>query len=116
MQIQITAPKCWVASEPVDFRKAIDGLSELVAKQFQQNLEDHLFIFYNRARNKLKLLAYHRNGAILVYKRLDKKKFTLNLEETSPYEITEKQLSWLLAELDWIDMSGFSALSYEDYF
>ena len=58
MQIKLTAPKIWMASEPVDFRKAIDGLSALVAKHFHQGLEDHLFIFYNRARNKLKLLAY----------------------------------------------------------
>ena len=116
MQIKLTAPKIWMTSEHVDFRKAIDGLSALVAKHFHQGLEDHLFIFYNRARNKLKLLAYHRNGAVLIYKRLDKKKFMLKLDEASPYELSNQQLSWLLAGLDWVDMSGFNTLTYDDYF
>jgi len=116
MQLQIKSPKIWVACSPVDFRKAVDGLSEIVAMQFNQSLEDHVYIFHNRARNKIKLLAYHRKGALLIYKRLDKGKFTLVQNSEGLYEITEQQLSWLLAGLNWIDMSAFEELSYDDYF
>ena len=116
MQVQLKAPKIWLASEPVDFRKAINGLSELVATHFNHPLDEDIYIFYNRAKNKLKLLACHRHGAMLLYKRLDKKKFTLKKNESALYEISEKQLSWLLAGLDWVDMSEFKTLIYDDYF
>jgi len=116
MQIQLKALKIWIANEPVDFRKAINGLSELVGSHFNHRLENNIYIFHNRAKNKLKLLAYHRNGAILIYKRLDKKKFTLKKSSERLYEIDEKQLSWLLAGLDWMGMSSFAPLSYDDYF
>lgn len=116
MQIRLTAPKIWLANEAVDFRKAIDGLQEIVATQFEHPLEDHIYVFYNRAKNKLKLLAQHRNGSVLIYKRLDKKRFTLRQNKTSLYEIDEKQLSWLLAGLDWINMCEFNELSYDDFY
>jgi len=116
MQLQLNAPKIWLANEPVDFRKGFEGLNALVTEHFNRNLENHLYVFYNRAKNKLKLLAYHRNGAIMIYKRLDKKRFTLKQSESTLYEISEQQLAWLLAGLDWIAMSKFEELTYEDYF
>lgn len=116
MQIQLRAPKIWLANDPVDFRKSINGLSEIVAKHFNHHLAGNIYVFYNRAENKLKLLAQHRNGVVLIYKRLDRKRFTLKKDSSKLYEINDQQLSWLLAGLDWINMSEFKELSYEDYF
>jgi len=116
MQIQLKSPKIWLANEPVDFRKAIDGLSILVQTKFSHPAADHLYIFYNRARNKIKLLARHRNGTLLVYKRLDKNRFTFKKQATDYYTIDERQLSWLLAGLDWISMSDHQTLTYDDYY
>jgi len=116
MQIQLSAPAIWIANQPVDFRKAINGLSELVVNHFEHRLENAIYIFHNRAKNKLKLLAYHRNGSILIYKTLDKKKFTLQENQQGLYEINEKQLSWLLAGLDWVEMSANHELAYDDYY
>ena len=48
MEIKLSAPKIWLACEPVDFRKAIDGLSEVVSRDFNNALEDHIYVFYNR--------------------------------------------------------------------
>lgn len=116
MEIRLSAPKIWCANEPVDFRKAINGLSELVVRHFDHGLENHLFVFYNRAKDKLKLLAYHRNGMLLIYKHLDTKRFTLSMDKESYIELTEQQLTWLLAGLDWITMSQFDSLEYDDYY
>jgi transposase len=116
MQIQLKAPKIWLANEAVDFRKGLDRLCEHVGAHYHQVLEDNIYIFYNQAKNKIKLLAYHRNGFILICKRLEKKKFTIKQKEPVPYEINEKQLSWLLAGLDWLNMSGWNDLPYDDYF
>lgn len=116
MQIELKAPKIWLTSEPVDFRKAFNGLSEIVRQKFQQRLDGNVFIFFNRSRNKIKILAYHRNGPMLIYKQLDKKKFTLLKSLESIHEINQEQLSWLVAGLDWVDMSTFEELTYDDYF
>jgi len=116
MQIQLSSPKIWLATEPVDFRKGINGLSELVSEQFNQALQDNIYVFYNRAKSKLKLLAYHRNGSVLIVKALDQKKFTLSTASATLCALTQQQLSWLLAGLDWVSMSQFEELSYDDYF
>ena len=116
MQIQLKAPKIWLANEPVDFRKAINGLSELVSEHFKHRIEGAIYVFHNRAKNRLKLLSFHRNGAMLIYKQLDKRKFTLKQNNSELYEINESQLSWLLAGLDWVEMSAFETHTYDDYF
>jgi transposase len=116
MQIQLTAPKIWLASEAVDFRCGVNRLSGYVINQLNQSMEDQLFIFYNRAKNKVKCLARHRHGMILLYKQLHKKKFTLKHDATGLIALDDKQLSWLLAGLDWVAMSDLPEPNYDDYF
>ena len=116
MQLQIKSPKIWLANEAVDFRKGIDGLSEEVVKHHSNGLGEHLYIFYNRSKNKLKIIAHHRNGMMMIYKRLDKKKFTIKRNALGFYEINVAQLAWLLAGLDWVNMSEFNELNYTDYY
>lgn len=116
MQIQLKAAKIWLANTPVDFRKGINGLCDLMVADFNQPINGSIYVFYNHNKDKLKLLAYHRNGFMLVYKRLDKKKFSVKKNENGLIELSEKQLSWLLAGLNWIEMSEMPELSYDDYF
>ncbi len=43
--------------------KSIDGLSLLVHTEFDMNVLDHsLFIFTNKARNRIKILYYENHG------------------------------------------------------
>jgi transposase len=116
MQIKLSATHIYIAAEPVDFRKSANGLSLVVMNQLNANLRDAVYIFYNHAKNKVKILGFHRNGMMLIYKILDKKKFTFNSDHTPVELITEKQLSWLLAGLDWVSMSENPELLFEDYF
>ena len=99
MQLKLSSPHIWLATESVDFRCSIDGLCERVCQHFKSQLRDGIFVFYNRHRDKLKILAWHGNGFALLYKRLEKGKFTLPCSG-EPITLTEKQLSWLLAGLD----------------
>lgn len=116
MQIRLSAAQIWLASEPVDFRKAITGLSEIVQNHYQQHFKDSLYVFYNRAGNRLKCLGCHRNGMVLIYKVLDKKRFYVHSRTTELTALTEEALSWLLAGLDWETMSTCQELTYPDYF
>lgn len=116
MQIKCIAAKIWIASEPVDFRKAINGLSALVNQHAESGVGDCLYVFYNKARTKLKMIGYHRNGHIMLYKQLDKKKFTLKEDNLPFYTLTDQEFEWLLAGFDWVDMSDMRLSQSTDFF
>lgn len=110
MQIKLSGKKIYMASEAVDFRKAIDGLCSLLPAGIEK---ESVYIFYNKRRNKLKILGWHGNGFALLYKRLEKNKFTISREKQ---HLNEEQLSWLLAGLDWEEMSNWGALKYQNFY
>ena len=70
MQLLINAPSILVCTESVDFRKSINGLLDVIVSSLKVEPRENIFIFYNRARNKVKLLAWHKNGFVLLLKRL----------------------------------------------
>ena len=58
---------------PTDMRKGFDSLSGMVTTVMQQNpLSGDIYIFFNRRRNKVKLLHWEGDGFGLYYKRLEK--------------------------------------------
>ena len=116
MQIKLSSPKIWLATHAADFRKSIEGLSEIIHSNFGMNLQESIFIFYNQAKNKIKILAWHGNGFVLIYKRLERGRFTVQAPEPGLLELDEKQLSWLLAGLDWYSMSHWRELTYDNSF
>jgi len=76
MMHPIGRPTVHLATEPVDMRKSINGLSVLVADHLELSpLSGSLFVFYNKARDKIKILYWDRNGFCLWYKRLEKHRF-----------------------------------------
>lgn len=63
MMMLSTAVKVYVAAEPIDMRKSIDSLSMLVRQMLNQDaLSGHVFVFYGRRRDKIKVLVYDRTG------------------------------------------------------
>jgi transposase len=66
----------YLAREPVDFRRQIDGLSLQVQEVLLLDpFAPHLFVFRNRGGDKLKVLTWHGNGFCLLYKRLERGRF-----------------------------------------
>jgi hypothetical protein len=103
---------------PIDMRKAIDGLSIWIADELKCSPQSgHLFIFFNRSRDKIKILFWDRNGFVLHYKRLEKHRFVVPPPGSPfPLTITETQLHGLLAGLDFQLMGEFSELEYDQIF
>ena len=76
--LQLTPPsRILLATEPVDFRKGIDGLAALCRHVLTQNpLSGTVFVFRNRAGTALKILMYDGQGFWLCTKRLSQGRFT----------------------------------------
>lgn len=71
--IGLTLPSTiFLSAKATDMRKSIDGLCGEVHNYFECNSVDgSLFIFYNRRRDKMKLLFWDRDGYWVLYKRLE---------------------------------------------
>jgi len=114
MMLPHVIPSIHLATQPVDMRKSIDGLSALVADRLERNpLSGQLFIFYNRNRDKIKALYWDKNGFCLWYKRLERQRF--HIPEKLPsgaIALTSDQLAWLLSGLDFHRLRGHEPLSF----
>lgn len=67
--------RIFVALEPTDMRKGIDGLSALIRQYGEDVFGGHLFVFLSRRRDRLKILAWDKGGFVVYYKRLEKGRF-----------------------------------------
>lgn len=70
--------KIYLASQPVDMRKAAQTLAVLVKNVLQQNpFCGHLFVFYNKRKDIVKILYWQTNGFCLWQKKLEEGVFIL---------------------------------------
>lgn len=104
----------YLCREPVDFRKGINGLSVLVESVLTLNpFSEHLFVFINRNRKKIKILYWECSGFCLWQKQLDKEKFKwpghLSGEVIT---LNGQQINWLLDGYDLRYMKPHSSLHY----
>lgn len=102
----------------VDMRKSIDGLASLVEQEMQLNaMNETLFVFCNRQRDKIKLLYWERNGFVLWYKRLEKQRFKWLKPQPNQSDaicITGYELNLLLDGLDIFNNKPHEALFYQN--
>jgi transposase len=103
--------------ESIDARKSIDSLCIMISESFKDNPQcGNLFIFFNKSRDKVKIIWWDTNGFILHYKRLEKGRFVLpKLGGIDKLEISQTQLHGLLAGLDFSLMRHFPEINYYQY-
>lgn len=88
--------------DPVDFRKAINGLAVIVSEAMELNVYNQaLFVFCNKHRTQLKVLYWDTTGFALWQKRLEKDKFKWPIKnDVETVSISHEQWSWLLRGFD----------------
>jgi transposase len=68
--------RVFLATDPVDGRKGIDGLSVMVRSQFGQDpLSGTLFVFFSKRADRVHVLYWDRDGYVLTMKRLSSGRF-----------------------------------------
>jgi transposase len=108
----------YIACGSTDLRKAVDGLSNIVRQDFELDpFGNYLFLFCNRARNRMKGLTWDKNGFCLYYKRLDGEgaRFNWPTEPEGVRDINTKQLKSLLNGFSVDPPKGFGEVTARDF-
>lgn len=88
--------KVYCAKDPLDMRKQIDDMALIVQEKLELDpFSQHLFLFRNKTKDKIKALWWHNNGFIAIYKRLEKGCFNWPQCEVGTASLIQRQSSWL---------------------
>jgi transposase len=94
-------PRILFAREPVDFRKQIDGLAAVCERQLgEEPLDGTLFLFSNREGNALKGLVWTHGGFTLVYKKLERGRFSWPKGDGDRVRMSPAEFAALLEGID----------------
>lgn len=101
----LTAPAAvYLSTRPTDMRKAMDGLCGEVSDYLgDEPTNGSLFVFYNRRRDKLKMLYWDRDGYWVFYKRLEAGTFELPAEcgnDERRWQLSMEQLQLILSGVE----------------
>lgn len=99
-----SAVRVYVANEATDMRKSFDGLSAIVQHCFHRDpFDGDVFAFFNRRRDRVKILFWDRNGFWIAMKRLERGTFDSWRPSTdcaTHVEVEHAQLVMLLEGID----------------
>jgi transposase len=98
--------RIFVCLAPADLRRSLDGLAAMTREVIREDpLSGHLFVFFNRRRDRTKILFWDRSGLCLYYKRLEKGVFRLSEFEHSTRGRAEIEAVELALILEGIDLA-----------
>lgn len=108
MKMFVEPSEVFLHRDFVDFRKSINGLAAIVEGELNRDAyTGALFVFCNKAKDKLKILYWDKTGFAIWYKRLEKQKFKwpTNVSDNE-FPLSAEQLGWLL--------SGYNVLGHQE--
>lgn len=91
----------YIAISPIDMRKSFDGMTVYIQSCLKMNpLKDGVFVFRNKAGDKVKLIFWNRTGLVIVYKRLEQGRFKWPRPKESVMPLSRQELELLLDGVD----------------
>jgi transposase len=91
------ATRVFLAVTPIDGRKSFNGLTTLVKETLEQEpTSGFLFVFVNKARNRLKILFWDGSGLVLCTKRLERGRFAAPVGEGKSQPLRPEELTLLM--------------------
>lgn len=98
----IRAEQVLIMVQPVDMRLGIDGLSSLVQQALGKSACDgFVYLFRNKAGNRIKALHWDGNGVWLCQRRLHQGKFHWAKQDDVSLSLTPDQFNALVIGLAW---------------
>lgn len=89
--------RVYVCHSVTDMRSSFEGLSYRVREVVKEDpLSGHLFVFFNRSGDKMKILYFDRSGYAIWYKELERGTFTC----PTKHEISTVELLCVLEGLE----------------
>ena len=99
--------RVFVCLKPADMRRSLDGLAAMTREILREDpLSGHLFVYFNRRRNRVKILFWDRSGLCLYYKRIEKGAFRISDFEHPKLRRSEIEAAELSLILEGIDLSN----------
>lgn len=97
-----SALKIYLAVEPVDMRKAFNGLWVVAEQKLREDpRQGALFVFVNKDRDRLKMLYWDGTGVWVFAKRLEQGRFTWPTgSDRTKLSLTPEALAMLMAGID----------------
>ncbi len=93
--------KIFLALDPVDMRKQFNGLWAAATEQLREDpRQGAVFVFANRARDRIKLLYWDGTGVWVLAKRLVKGRFSWPRATGPSLALAPVELTLLLAGID----------------
>lgn len=108
--------KVWLSLAPTDMRKSYDGLIALAKNHLNEDpLSGHLFVFFNRKRNRVKALYFDRGGYCIWMKRLESGVFRVDSESGNKKALTWTELKLILDGFELKNIAQYKRYHRENY-
>ena len=99
--------RLFVATQPVDGRKGPDSLMALVRDVLGRDpLSGHLFIFFSKRRDRVRIVYWDRNGLAMWTKRIEKGRFCPAFLAEGPLTSVSIEAAELALIVEGIDLAG----------
>lgn len=105
--MEVSAESIWLATEAVDMRTGIDGLSLYVQQALgRPPCDGTAYVFANRRRTRLKVVCWDGTGVWMCLRRLHRGQFIWPTAGEASWQVSAEQWKWLIAGVDWQRLSA----------
>jgi transposase len=99
--------RVFLATQPVDGRKGVDSLAAMVRSVFSHDpLTGHLYVFFSKRCDRVRVMYWDRNGFALWTKRLERGRFHVPFEREGELSVTALEAGDLGLILEGIELAG----------
>jgi transposase len=96
-----------MATQPIDGRKGADSLMAMVREVFAHDpLSGHLFIFFSRRCERVRIAYWDRNGYAMWTKRLEQGRFRPPFDAAGSMSARAIEAAQLALIIEGIDLAG----------
>ncbi len=99
--------RIFVATQPVDGRKGMDSLAAIVRSALGQDpLSGHLYVFFSRRCDRVRVVYWDRTGFAMWTKRLERGRFHVVSSADGRLSASRMEAAELALILEGIDLAG----------